>query len=621
MRPSPHTGVFAEHTAINPTGSRPPPATGAPQWLADPTYRDAFALGCLVHYTLTLGGHPYGEASGGERAARIMLGVPPDTTELLELGTSGSARRHRHSGSRQHGQPSGAGGGAGAGAGDGSVGAEGGSGDGGPDETAQRWRALDRLRLGAIAHEASHMVRCLLRPDPRRRLTPRQACSHVVFWSRAAKFKLLLLVSEGLPVAEARPRRAKGHGTGGRSNKRSDGMVRGGLGPSGAGADGGAGAGGAGGGAGGGGAGGGGDAGSDAGPDTSGALRGNGAMSAEDAAYAADIQATFARQVGGTVWGPLFPPPPGLVAWEEAQAASGGTLYSTPEQYEATFSGFYNFYALVRYCRNLYAHSATLARLGVFESTMAVEDHIADSFPWLFLQLWRIDSRHGNRFQQGIARQAQRGGEPQPKARRAPAARAERDALAAAVSGAGARVPATDAEAPVAAAKAAGDESPKPLVGESGAVLPGADAAPGSGGVYVSAFVPLPGSPAGFRLEPYKEPGAGSAQRGGEAGQRQQHSGKGGGASRDSRRSDAPRGGHMVVTEEQLSARPRRKGRSRSVLGVPLADARRFIESAALAERAAAAGEGVSESDSSSDEGSTRRGRRGGRRGRRTRRR
>jgi serine/threonine protein kinase len=334
-----------EATRDAPTSSVPP-ESGRNHWIAaqtleDPSYRDCFALGCLLFYILTFGDHPYGTAVGGERAARILLGVPPETERLLFVERDSDV-------SVVHASPDG----------------------------LARLQARRKLNLAETGPEAEHLVRSLLKPDVTRRISPVGALDHIVFWPRASKLRLMLLISEGLPVSQARPRKARRHsGTLPVTAKRSDGVEEvSDDSPEGW---------------------------DDDSPNESKKgrhERGNGALTVEDADYAADIQNTFSRQLGDAVWAPHFPPPPGLHSWNDALGDTTGHLHQTPAQYEAGFAGFYNHYALVRFCRNLYAHAPTLVRAGVFSSTESVEDHICGSFPWIFLQLWRVDCRHGNRF-------------------------------------------------------------------------------------------------------------------------------------------------------------------------------------------------------------------------------
>lgn len=55
-------------------------------------------------------------------------------------------------------------------------------------------------------------------------------------------------------------------------------------------------------------------------------------------------------------------------------------------------------YSLVRWTRNLYIHGPDHVRTGLFASTAQLEAYILGAFPWLVVELWRVDQMHGGTF-------------------------------------------------------------------------------------------------------------------------------------------------------------------------------------------------------------------------------
>lgn len=115
------------------------------------------------------------------------------------------------------------------------------------------------------------------------------------------------------------------------------------------------------------------------------------------AAFASEIQRRFMARMptGVTTWGPLYPCPPGC-------GASGWSSplwhHREPIAYEAVYNGPYSMYSLIRFSRNLYVHGPEHVRLGLFESSGQLEAHILSAFPWLVLEIWLADQALGGRF-------------------------------------------------------------------------------------------------------------------------------------------------------------------------------------------------------------------------------
>ena len=98
---------------------------------------------------------------------------------------------------------------------------------------------------------------------------------------------------------------------------------------------------------------------------------------------------------GSTAWSPFFPLPPGTGAagWD-----SPLWPHRDPIAYEAVYAGPYSMYSLVRWTRNLYIHGPDHVRTGLFASMAQLEAYILGAFPWLVVELWRVDQMHGGSF-------------------------------------------------------------------------------------------------------------------------------------------------------------------------------------------------------------------------------
>lgn len=112
---------------------------------AEAQYRDSFSLGCLIHFVMTGGQHPYGRTAE-ERVRGIRCRSKPDLTGL---------------------------------------------------SSRQEFAARD-------------LVSRLMHHDHRRRQPVHELTQHVLFWPRAAQFRLLVLVAEGIEVRDSH--RARGMG-------------------------------------------------------------------------------------------------------------------------------------------------------------------------------------------------------------------------------------------------------------------------------------------------------------------------------------------------------------------------------------------------------------------------
>lgn len=112
------------------------------------------------------------------------------------------------------------------------------------------------------------------------------------------------------------------------------------------------------------------------------------------AAFAADIQTRFLARLpsGCTAWGPLFPAPPALgpKGWQSPKWRN-----RRPEEYESSYAGPFNMYALLRFVRNFYVHGPEHVRGGLFESLPHVEAYLLSSWPWLVTEVYRVDQMHG----------------------------------------------------------------------------------------------------------------------------------------------------------------------------------------------------------------------------------
>lgn len=116
------------------------------------------------------------------------------------------------------------------------------------------------------------------------------------------------------------------------------------------------------------------------------------------ATFASAIQTAFLARLPQDAhghWGPLFPLPPGCGAdgWN-----SKLWPHRDPISYEAVYAGPYSMYALVRWTRNLYIHGQEHVRTGLFPSQAHLEAHVLGAFPWLVVELWKVDQALGGRF-------------------------------------------------------------------------------------------------------------------------------------------------------------------------------------------------------------------------------
>jgi len=92
-------------------------------------------------------------------------------------------------------------------------------------------------------------------------------------------------------------------------------------------------------------------------------------------------------------WAELFAPPPGLgpAGWH-----SPLWRQRLPAEYEASYApAGAGMYSLVRFCRNLYVHGPELVRTRVFSSLEALQAFVLSSWPWLVVELWRVDEALG----------------------------------------------------------------------------------------------------------------------------------------------------------------------------------------------------------------------------------
>jgi hypothetical protein len=115
------------------------------------------------------------------------------------------------------------------------------------------------------------------------------------------------------------------------------------------------------------------------------------------ATFAADIQTHFQARLppGCTSWAAAFKPPAALgpEGWSSELWKN-----KNPAEYEHNYAGPYSMYSLVRFVRNFYVHGPEHIRQGFFESLGHLQAYLLSCWPWLVIELYRVDMRHGGRF-------------------------------------------------------------------------------------------------------------------------------------------------------------------------------------------------------------------------------
>jgi len=201
---------------------------------------------------------------------------------------------------------------------------------------------------------------------------------HVLFWPRAAQFRLLVLVAEGIEVRQSH--RARGMGRRSKSQERQRRRRS--------------------------------------------KSRESSPPSADEVVAAKemrqdDIEKTkqqqheirFARsferraraRLGGNSWFDQLPPPEALGpdGWE---SELGRRVHFPPREYEQKWVHHgWPLFGLVHYLRNLFVHGPQSVRDGVFPTFEAIEDYIRHHVGWLFVDLWCVDQKLGGKFSRQVA--------------------------------------------------------------------------------------------------------------------------------------------------------------------------------------------------------------------------
>jgi hypothetical protein len=123
----------------------------------------------------------------------------------------------------------------------------------------------------------------------------------------------------------------------------------------------------------------------------------NNKASGRHAAFAAGLQTACLRHLPAHGrWAAVLPPPAatGSAGWSHPSWS-----HREPASYEALYAGPFSCYGLLRYVRNLYVHGPSSVREGLFLSQAHLEAWVLSAFPWLIVELLRVDREvNGGRF-------------------------------------------------------------------------------------------------------------------------------------------------------------------------------------------------------------------------------